>query len=196
MRGEQHYISHSKRRIAILFFTISLCVFGSVYGLHAQTGASKEYRVKAAFLFNFTQFVEWPSAAFNGPNSPFVIGILGDDPFGNYIDETVANEKIGGHPLIVQRYRDLRDMKNCHILFLNGSDPEKVREYLLVINKYTLTVSDADNFMRAGGIIRLITENNRIRIQVNPDAARTAELSISAKLLRVSDIFDPKSQPK
>jgi hypothetical protein len=164
--------------------------------LHAQINTSKEYRVKAVFLFNFTQFVEWPAAAFSGPTSPFVIGILGDDPFGNSIDETIQNEKVGGHPLIVQRYKDLRDLKNCHILFLNGSDPEKVRENLLVINRYTLTVSDADNFMRAGGIIRLVTENNKIRIQVNPEAARGAELFISSKLLRVSEIFDPKSQPK
>jgi hypothetical protein len=174
---------------------VLLCLF-NMQPLHAQTNTSKEYRVKAVFLFNFTQFVEWPAAAFAGPGSPFVIGILGDDPFGTAIDETIQNEKMGGHPLVVQRYKDLRDLKNCHILFLNGNDPEKVRENLLVINRYTLTVSDADNFMRAGGIIRLITENNKIRIQINPDAARTAELFISSKLLRVSEIFDPKSQPK
>ncbi|MDB5211909.1 MAG: YfiR family protein [Sediminibacterium sp.] len=172
-----------------------LCLF-IIQSLHAQSTASKEYRVKAVFLFNFTQFVEWPSAAFSNPTAPFVIGILGDDPFGSSIDETIQNEKVGGHPLIVQRYHDLRDLKSCHILFINGSDPEKVRENLLVVNRYTLTVSDADNFMRAGGIIRLITENNKIRLQVNPEAARGAELFISSKLLRVSEIFDPKSQPR
>jgi len=162
--------------------------------LLAQT--AKEYQVKAVFLFNFTQFVEWPAAAFSSPNAPFVIGILGDDPFGNYIDDAVSNEKINGHPLMVKRYHDVTEIKNCHILFINSPDPEKVRENLLAINRYTLTVSDADNFMRVGGIIRFITVNNKIRLQVNPDAARAAEVIISSKLLRVSEIFDPKSQPK
>ncbi|MES2372854.1 MAG: YfiR family protein [Bacteroidota bacterium] len=195
MREEIRYIAPLFRKCFIQTGVVLVCLFG-MQSLHAQTNVSKEYRIKAVFLFNFTQFVEWPSAAFSGPTSPFVIGILGDDPFGNSIDETIQNEKVGSHPLVVQRYKDLRDLKNCHILFLNGSDPEKVRENLLVINHYTLTVSDADNFMKSGGIIRLITENNRIRIQVNPEAARTAELFISSKLLRVSEIFDPKNQPK
>lgn len=194
MREPIRHIAPLLRKYLLQTGIALLCLF-SIQSLQAQTG-SKEYRVKAVFLFNFTQFVEWPAVAFNSPTSPFIIGILGDDPFGNSIDETILNEKVGGHPLIVQRYKDLRDLKNCHILFINGSDPEKVKENLLVINRYTLTVSDADNFMRAGGIIRLITENNKIRIQVNPDAARNAELFISSKLLRVSEIFDPKSQPK
>lgn len=195
MREEIRHIAPLFRKCFIQTGIVLVCLF-SMQSLHAQTNVSKEYRIKAVFLFNFTQFVEWPTAAFSTPTSPFVIGILGDDPFGSSIDETIQNEKVGGHPLVVQRYKDLRDLKNCHILFLNGSDPEKVRENLLVINRYTLTVSDADNFMKAGGIIRLITENNKIRIQVNPEAARTAELFISSKLLRVSEIFDSKSQPK
>lgn len=195
MREEIRHIAPLFRKCFIQAGIVLVCLF-STQSLHAQTNVSKEYRIKAVFLFNFTRFVEWPAAAFTTPTSPFVIGILGDDPFGNAIDETIQNEKVGGHPLVVQRYKDLRDLKNCHILFLNGSDPEKVRENLLVINRFTLTVSDADNFMKAGGIIRLITENNKIRIQVNPEAARTAELFISSKLLRVSDIFDSKNQPK
>ena len=162
----------------------------------AQSTATKEYRVKAVFLFNFSQFVEWPATAFTGPSAPFVIGILGDDPFGTYLDETVANEKVNGHPLVVQRYRDVRDVKNCQILFISFADAEKTRENLLAVNNHILTVSDRDNFVRMGGMIRLFTENNKIRLQINPDAARSAELSISSKLLRVSDIFDPKNQPK
>ncbi|MES2328893.1 MAG: YfiR family protein [Bacteroidota bacterium] len=195
MRKNIQHIAPLYRRRLLQTGMFLLCLF-TMQSLHAQSNVSKEYRVKAVFLFNFTQFVEWPAAAFSSPTAPFVIGILGDDPFGSSIDETIQNERVGGHPLVVQRYHDLRDLKSCHILFINGSDPEKVRENLLVVNRYTLTVSDADNFMRAGGIIRLITENNKIRLQVNPEAARSAELFISSKLLRVSEIFDPKSQPR
>jgi preprotein translocase subunit Sec61beta len=170
-----------------------LCLFISLQALNAQSStASKEYRVKAVFLFNFTQFVEWPTTAFAGPTSPFVIGILGDDPFGTYIDETIANEKVNGHPLQIQRYRDIKEMKHCHILFINSNDPERVRENLLFVSHNTLTVSDAGNFIRMGGMIRFFTENNKIRLQINPDAAKAADLFISSKLLRVSEIFDPK----
>jgi len=163
--------------------------------MHAQTAISKEYKIKAVFLFNFTQFVEWPPTAFSAPNAPFIIGILGDDPFGTTIDEIISNEKVNGHPLMIQRYHDIKEIKSCHILFIN-SDPEKMKEDIPSVGIHTLTVGDAGNFVRMGGMIRFFTENNRIRLQVNPDAARAADINISAKLLRVSDIFDPKSQPK
>ncbi len=162
----------------------------------AQSSASKEYRIKAVFLFNFTQFVEWPAASFSGPAAPFVIGILGDDPFGTYLDEAVQNEKVNGHPLVVQRFRDVKDAKNCQILFLNSPDAEKMKENLSAVNTHILTVSDADNFARMGGMIRFVKESNRIRLQINPEAARSSDLLISSKLLRVSDIYDPKNLPR
>jgi hypothetical protein len=192
---------HKKYRLKITGL-VWVCLFFNIHLLYAQTTAqtntyvSKEYQVKAAFLFNFTQFVEWPATAFSAPNAPFVIGILGDDPFGTAIDETVTGEKIGLHPLIVQRYHDSKEIKPCHILFISTTDPERIKESLALIANHTLTVSDAGSFMKLGGIIRFFTEKNKIRLQVNPDAARLADLNISAKLLRVSDIFDPKSQPK
>ena len=185
----------------LLRFSIVLLLLFGIYSadaqiVNAQSSASKEYRIKAVFLFNFTQFVEWPANAFSGPSAPFVIGILGDDPFGAYLDEAVANEKVNGHPLVVQRFRDIKDAKNCQILFLNSPDPEKLKENLSVVNAHVLTVSDADNFARMGGMIRFVKESNRIRLQINPEAARSSELLISSKLLRVSDIYDPKNPPR
>ncbi len=183
-------------RLLIAGCTLLLCVL-SAQPLQAQTGtASKEYKVKAVFLLYFTQFVEWRPAAFGSANAPFVIGILGDDPFGGYIDETVNNEKVSGHPIIVQRYHDVKEIKNCQILFINSADPERMKEDIASAGTNTLTVGDAGGFVKMGGMIRFFTENNKIRLQVNPDAARAADLNISAKLLRVSDIFDPKSQPR
>ena len=84
----------------------------------AQNFPTRENQVKAVFLFNFTQFVEWPANAFSSSDAPFVIGIVGNDPFGNYLEETVKGEKMKDHPLIIQRYRDLRDIQNCHLLFI------------------------------------------------------------------------------
>ncbi len=194
MRNRKQHITIPQRLVAL---TGMLCVCLLLAGsLHAQSNAAREYKVKAVFLFNFTQFVEWPASAFNSPTSPFVIGILGDDPFGNFIDETVSGEKIGGHQLIVQRYHELKDVKNCHILFINSNDPDRIKEFIATGPRTILTVSDADNFMKMGGMIRLFTESSKIRLQINPEAAKTADLSISSKLLRVADIFDPKSQQK
>jgi preprotein translocase subunit Sec61beta len=191
---------HGKYRLKITGL-VWICLLFNIHLVFAQTAqtntsVSKEYQIKAAFLFNFTQFVEWPATAFSAPNAPFVIGILGDDPFGAAIDEAVNGEKIGLHPLIVQRYHDSKEIKPCHILFISSADPERIKESLALMSTHTLTVSDAGSFMKMGGIIRFFTERNKIRLQINPDAARLADLNISAKLLRVSDIFDPKSQPK
>jgi hypothetical protein len=173
---------------------IVLCLFISMQSLQAQT-AAKEYKIKAVFLYNFVQFVDWPLSAFSNANAPFVIGIYGDDPFGGFIDETVSGEKVNGHPIIVQRYHDVKELKNCQILYVNSEDADRVKEYISNMpNHSVLTVSDNRNFIRSGGMIRFFTDNNKIRLQINPEAARAADLLISSKLLRVSEIYDPGKQ--
>jgi len=155
-----------------------------------QAGAqtpSREYQVKAVFLYNFTQFVEWPPAALGRQNAPFVIGILGRDPFGSYIDETVAGESITGHPIQVQRYTDVQDIKNCHILFI-GQERQTKEAIAALHDRSILTVGDTNDFVKQGGMIRLFTENNKIRLQINLAAARAVNLGISSKLLRVAEI--------
>jgi len=168
---------------AVLFFSIASL------SIQAQTTATRAYQVKAVFLYNFSQFVDWPPTAFKGSNDPFIIGILGDDPFGTYIDETVAGETVKGHPMIVQRYQDVKDITNCQILFIN-TDNDIAQILKVLANRSILTVSDAANFAKQGGMIRLFTENNKLRLAVNPSAARAAGLTISSKLLRLADIVN------
>ena len=171
-------------KVAIVF----LCLLCTSPQSEAQTTPSREYQVKAVFLYNFTQFVEWPPATLSG-NAPFIIGILGHDPFGSYIDETVAGETILGHPIQVQRYEDVKDIKNCHILFI--SQEQQTKEAISALNNHsTLTVSDIDNFANKGGMIRFFTQNNKIRLQINPSAAKAVKLNISSKLLRVAEIVE------
>jgi hypothetical protein len=159
--------------------------------VHAQRVPSRENQVKAVFLFNFTQFVEWPSSSFNDPDSPFVIGILGRDPFGNYLDETIYGEKMQNHPLVVERYKDLSELKNCHMLFIGQDDPQKIKAVLDIMSKrHTLTVSDSDNFASFGGMIRFFTQDNKTRLQINLPKTKNAELNISSKLLRVAEIIE------
>jgi hypothetical protein len=157
-----------------------------------QAPLSREYQVKAVFLFNFCQFVEFPSDAFAQPESPLVIGIYGKDPFRNYLDETVAGEKINGHPLTVERYKTIDEIKGCHILFINTEKKDELKFILEHLqNQPVLTVGDVPNFAKRGGIVRFFTEENKTRIRVNLEAAKRANLTISAKLLRLAEIVNP-----
>ena len=155
----------------------------------AQTASPSEYQIKAVFLFNFAQFVEWPPNAFPGPDAPLVIGILGDDPFGDYLDETVRGETINDHPMTVERYRSVEDVGTCHMLFISGSETAHLETVLDKLKgRAILTVGEMDNFATRGGIIRFMTDHNRIRLQINRRAAGAAGLKLSSKLLRPAQL--------
>lgn len=154
-----------------------------------QTSPPREYQVKAVFLYNFTQFIEWPATSFSGPESPLVIGVLGKDPFGSFLDETVKGETINGHPLKVQRYNDVNEIKTCHILFINLSDKEKLEGILEQLkDKSILTVGDASIFAKQGGMIRFFTEDRKTRLLINLESVKKADLNISSKLLRIAEV--------
>ena len=141
------------------------------------------------FLFNFAQFVEWPAGAFVGANSPIVIGVLGENPFGAYLEETVRGEKVDSRPLEVQRYGRLDEIKTCHVLFISRSEGNRLEQILAVLkDRPILIVGDGDGFVQRGGMIRLATAENKIRLIVNVDAAKAANLTISSKLLRSAEV--------
>lgn len=172
---------------------ITLCVPGNV-GLQAQvSGQSGEYQLKAVFIFNFSQFVEWPESALPSDVSPFVIGILGENPFNNYLEQIVSGEKINNHPIVIQRYTKTEDIKTCHILFINLADARKQEQALALLKeRRILTISESNNFLQSGGMVRLFTKDNKIKFQVNVEATNAANLLVSSKLLRLADIFTPK----
>ena len=154
----------------------------------AQAGFN-EYQLKAVFLFNFAQFVEWPEKAFAGAESPLVIGVLGVDRFGPVLDDTVRDERIGGRKLEIQRYRRVEDVGNCQILFISESESSHLEAILAALKgRSILTVSDADRAARRGVMIHFLTEKKRVRLQINLDAAKLAGLTISSKLLRPTEI--------
>jgi hypothetical protein len=166
-----------------------ILLLASSLKLSAQTTASAEYQIKAVFLFNFARFVDWPAKAFPDADSPFVIGVLGDDPFGSYLDETVRGEKVNGHPLTVQRYRRVSEIRACQVLFISRSEADRLEQIVASLRgRGILTVGDTDDFAARGGMIRLATEKNKVRMRVNLDAVKAANLAISSKLLRVAEI--------
>ena len=151
----------------------------------AEPAPSPEYQLKAVFLFNFAQFVEWPAQAYRDAKAPLVIGILGEDPFGAFLDRLVRGEKVGDRPLIVRRFRRVEDIAECHILFISRSEAAILGQVIAHLKgRSLLTVSDVDTFTRQGGIVRFVTENGKIRLRINVEAAKRCELTISSKILR------------
>jgi hypothetical protein len=153
---------------------------------------SAEYRVKAGFLFTFPQFVEWPARVFPEAQSPIVIGILGEDPFGSYLDEIVQGEKIGERSIVVRRFARIEDVADCHILFLGRSVTGSLEKILARLrDRRVLTVGEDETFERAGGMVRFVIENNKVRLRINRAAAEAHELAISSKLLRLATLVSP-----
>lgn len=150
---------------------------------------ASEYQVKAAFLFNFSKFLEWSPEAMGEDDEPFVVGVIGTDPFGNYLDDIIAGEKMMAHPMTVKRFKSAEEIDRCHILFINMRG--KTSEVLNALKgKSILTVSDDNDFSRTGGIIRFYTENETIHLEINIQAAKAANLNVSSKLLRIAKIYE------
>lgn len=153
-----------------------------------QTAPPSEYQLKAAFLYHFAQFVEWPAAAFPEAGSPLVIGILGENPFGAELEKTMSGKRINQHPLLVKEVRSLAEATNsCHMLFIAASEKKRLPEILAPLGGASiLTVGETERFTEAGGIINFVLEGTRIRFQINETAARNARLRISSKLLSLA----------
>jgi len=143
-----------------------------------------EYQVKAAFLLNFTKFIDWPPGP-GAPDSPIGICILGKDPFGRALDDVVQGETINGRPLIVERLSPGRVPQFCQVLFIGAAEKD-VPKILSGLGRGILTVGDGDKFVRAGGMIAFVLEDRHVRFDINQTAAANAGLKLSSKLLSVA----------
>jgi len=176
---------------------ICVCTSLLMYSKHlpAQAPASREYQLKAIFLYNFSQFVTWPAASFSSEDEPMVIGIVGTYPFGSYLEEAIAGEKMNGHPLTIQRYASTEEIGVCQMLFINLADPIKREQAIAAVaGKSILTVSDAPGFLQQGGMIRFFTRQGKLKLEVNLETTKAANLEISSKLLRLVEIFKPNNK--
>jgi hypothetical protein len=175
-------------------FSILLCLAAFLLAVRSCLAAdpSREYQVKAVFLFNFAQFTEWPSNAFTAPDSPIVIGTLGNNPFGDYLRETVKNEVVRGRKIVVEHYQKVEEIKNCHILYIGQSEADRLEHDLNVLKgRPVLIVSDIENAAYRGVMIRLLTQSNKVRFRINLEETRAAGLTLSSKLLRLAEVIHP-----
>ena len=169
-----------------VFVLVAIVLFTLVSGM-ARAQATPEYAVKAAFLVKFGAFVEWPADTFPPPNAPFVIGVLGEDPFGADLDRSVQGATVQGRPVIVKRYQRVEQSRDAQILYISATTQER-REYVLsrLRDENTLTVSDKSAL--PGGIISFVIQDNKVRFEIDAEAAERAGLKLSSKLLALAKV--------
>jgi hypothetical protein len=169
-----------------------------ILSLLAIPGASRgekpavtaEYQLKAVLLVNLAKFVKWPETAFGSAEDPLIIGVLGESPFGDALEIAARDELIERRPVQVRKVEDNDEIRGCHVLFVCENESSRFRRILLrTRGQPALTVADADRFIVYGGMIRLFARpDGRFGLRINNDAAKSAGLEVSAKLLRLAEI--------
>ncbi len=164
---------------------LAMVVFLLVAGAQAQSAT--EYQVKAAFLFNFAKFVEWPTEVFPGADAPLQICVWGQDPFGREFEQIIADKAVNGHRIEVVHPEGLPQARSCQILFVASSQKQQAQQALQGLKGASvLTVGDAEGFAQMGGIIGFVLDDSRVRFVINQKAAEQAHLKLSARLLTVA----------
>lgn len=155
----------------------------------AQERPSGEYRIKAAFLYNFAKFVEWPTDAFPDPHMAIVVGIVGEDQFSEVLSQTVAGKTVNGRELVIRRGKAGENLRNCHLVFISSSEGRHLPQILDSLKgSSVVTVGETERFARLGGVINFFVVGKNVRFEVNVDAAARARLKISSKLLALARI--------
>jgi hypothetical protein len=179
----------SLRRAALAALVVAFSLVSRPAVLESQTTSTDE--VKAAFLFNFAKFVEWPSGA-STDSGPLVLGVMGSDRIADALSQTVKDKTAGGRTLTARRVSDSDDLARLHVLFVGVSEKSRLADVMKrVDDSSVLTVSDVDGFCQLGGMIRLMLEKNRVRFEINLEAAEHSGLKVSSKLLTLARTVYP-----
>jgi len=176
--------------IAVGIVLVAMLISGGAPSI-ARGETAPEYTVKAAFLYNFAKFVEWPADAFAGPASPIVLFVYGADPFGDAL-KSLKGKTANGRPIVVRYAANLGELERCHLLFVSASEKANLPKILQTTKGWSiLTVGDMNGFAQDGGIINMVKEESRVGIEINLEAAQRSRLEISSKLLGLAKIVKP-----
>ena len=171
------------RRLSLLVAVLVLT------GTNVRAQPFNEYQVKAAFLYNFAKFIEWPSQSFKGPKDSLNICVLGEDPFGQLLTDTVKGKTLEGRAFVVRNLPDVQSTGGCQILFVSSSERKHQQSLLERIKRPgVLTVGEAEGFATDGGIINFKLDGGRVRFEINVDAAAKEGLQIRSNLLSLAQI--------
>lgn len=157
-------------------------------GLCAESATQREYEIKAAYLYNFINYIDWPENAFPAPGGTITVGVVGQSPFAPAL-EVLNGKQIKGRTVALKQITDTKDLDQCQIVFINSSEKARLPELLAKLKDLrVLTVSEIDGFAEQGGIINFISEHNKVRFEINPDAAHRLGLNISSELLKLAKL--------
>lgn len=166
-----------------------LVIAGSALLAYGQENAPSEYQLKAAFLFNFAKFIEWPRGSFDNAQEPFAICVFGKDSFGSALDQALANKTVNDRPISIQRTKDKTELKHCQIVFVGHLEAPHIADVQDALEgTNALLVGESEGFAESGGMIEFTIEQGRVRFSINPDAAEHANLRLSSKLLALAKI--------
>ena len=175
---------------------IATLVF-SAQPARSQSPTARSYEVKTAFLFNFAKFIEWPASSFATPQSPFAICVLGQDPFGSTLTDTLQGKMIGMRPLAVRRLRDKSEARSCQIVFVSSSESPHLADIVVTLRgANVLLVGETTGFAANGGTIEFTLENDSVRFAINTDAADRSGLTFSSKLLALAKLVRDEEHSK
>ena len=159
----------------------------------AESSAPTMPQVQAAFLFNFAKFVTWPNEAFQHSGDTLIIGVLGEDPFGAILEETIRDKTVMGKKLAVKRFASIQDAAHSHILFLSASEENRLSHMMTALDKTSiLTVSDMEQFAEHGGMVAFTVEDQKVRFNVNLGAVERSGLKMGSQLLKLARIVNDK----
>ncbi len=187
---------HKLSRIFICWLLFSLFTSLSCWPTNNDSARAARHKfdesqVRAVFLFNLTHFISWPESSFSRPDSPFVITILGDNPFGENLDRIVKNERVGHHPIIIRYIATPDQIQSPHILYISKGLKRQLSEILDCTSQPgLLTVSAFPGFSTAGGAVNLLIKQKRLSLELNIEAAKKNGLKFSSKLLRLAKIVE------
>jgi len=190
-RTRFHVVGEAYRRRLMMVAVVVLAAFVSAFAapVQVQGQAAEEHEVKAAFLYNFTKFVEWPRGAFRDDGAPVVVGVFGPDPFGAALDEIVAGKVAGERPFVIRRLDSSDGLAECHVLFVSSAKAaEFVRLLPSLAHRPILTLGETDRFCESGGVVQFVMRQRKVRFRINVTAAERAGLKISSRLLDLAEV--------
>ncbi len=153
----------------------------------ADTRPPTEYEMKAVFIYNFAKYIQWPGLATPETEKPFVVGLIGKDPFGPVLDDVMRGQRVQNRAVVVRRFATVHEVVNCDILFVGSSEQANLQRIFEALRRApVLTVGDMDHFAERGGMINLTTEENRIRFEINMEAIGRSGLKAGSQLLRLA----------
>lgn len=186
--GSDTALQRISRIAAVSLVCVALLLQG--HARASDTPDSAEYLIKAGFIYNFANLMQWPANAFPKTDSPIVIGVLGADTFGGTLDEVLGGKKVNGRSFVVKHLKWGTDLKDCNIVFVSSSENIHLEEiFRLVKGLPILTIGESPNFAHRGGIINFIVVDDKVRFEVNVDAAKQADINISSRLLALAKII-------